>query len=185
MAQHANPLDGLTGDELGDVVRDRALSLAFARAAAAAPLARLKRLFGALAMARARLDDRRVAALAGRQAPSAEIPAKTITAKRVTPRAIGCGFADPRQRPGTRRLVVTAEAETFARIRAYAAARGIPFAAAVRALIAAGLAADCASSLSVARTCPPPIHALATGLDPPRATEQGPPRAINQEGSAA
>jgi hypothetical protein len=66
---------------------------------------------------------------------------KPIPIRHVPAVAIARGFADPRQRAGSRRIVVTIDAAGFERVRVHAAAAGIPFAAAVRQLIERGLAA--------------------------------------------
>jgi hypothetical protein len=58
-----------------------------------------------------------------------------IPARRVAAATIGSGFVDPRQREGTRRIALTLDEPTFARVRDYAAANELSFAAAARALI--------------------------------------------------
>ena len=51
------------------------------------------------------------------------------------PSLIARGFSDPRQRPGTKRVVITLDDADFERVRAYATRRNMTFAAAVRELI--------------------------------------------------
>lgn len=69
-------------------------------------------------------------------------PPKAIPTRKVDRAAIGRGFSDPRQRAGTKRLAITLDDATFARVRAHALANKISAAAAARELIERGASAE-------------------------------------------
>jgi len=73
-----------------------------------------------------------------------EPPAGKVRQSHIAPRRPGVtagGFVDPRQRAGTKRIAVTIDDATFARVAAFAAAEEVSFAAAARLLIERGCAA--------------------------------------------
>jgi hypothetical protein len=107
------------------------MSLSDQSSARLGPLDRLKRLFATGAMQ----SDRPI--------PAEEIRGrgKPIEARPVDPANIGRGFADPRHRDGTKRIAVTVDDDLFERVRNFATAGRISFAAAARQLIERGLLA--------------------------------------------
>jgi hypothetical protein len=63
---------------------------------------------------------------------------KAIAARPRKTASLPSGFADPRQREGTRRIALTLDDATFARVRKRADKNNISFAAAARELIELG-----------------------------------------------